>query len=248
LTSTQGQSDPVSSRLQVGGCQKLPFSPKLLMGLTGKHKTTSGTHPTLTATLSESGGANLRSAQVTLPLSMALDPFNSQHVCAYPVAQAVHGGAVGCPATTIVGIASATTPLLDQPLNGPVYLVQGIRFNKQHQQIRTLPTLLIPLRGQVALDVRAQSSVDGAGRLVTTFSTIPDATVSSFKLTITGGPKGLLVITGVGQSICKAPQVASATLGAQSGKTQSLSVNMSTPCGKNKKAKHSHRRTRKRPR
>jgi hypothetical protein len=232
LTSTQGLSHPVSSRLQVGDCQKLPFSPKLLMALAGKRRTTSGTHPTLTATLSASGGANLHSARVTLPLSMALDPFNSQHVCSYPVALAVHGGAVSCPPTTIVGSASATTPLLDQPLTGPVYLVQGIRFNNRHQQIRTLPTLLIPLRGQVALDLRARSSVDGAGRLVTTFSSIPDASVSSFKLTITGGPKGLLVITGVGQSICKAPQVATATLGAQSGKTESVSVNMSTPCGK----------------
>jgi hypothetical protein len=184
---------------------------------------------------------------VTLPLSMALDPYNSQRVCSYPVAQAVHGGAAGCPAATIVGSASATTPLLDRPLTGPVYLVQGIRFNKRHQQIRTLPTLLLPLRGQVALDLRAQSSVDGAGRLVTTFSTIPDATVSSFKLTITGGPKGLLVITGRGQSICKSPQVATATLGAQSGKTKSLSVNMPTPCGKAGKT-HRGRRHRKKAR
>ena len=99
---------------------------------------------------------------MTLPLSLALDPNNSKHVCAFATAQAVHGGAVGCPANTIVGTASAMTPLLSQPLSGNVYLVQGIRFNAQGQQIRTLPTLLVPLSGQIALDLRAQTSVSRA--------------------------------------------------------------------------------------
>jgi hypothetical protein len=108
--------------------------------------------------------------------------------------------------------------------------VQGIRFGAQGQAIHTLPSLLIPLRGQIALDLRAQSSVNGAGALVTTFSTIPDAPVSRFTLQITGGPKGLLVITGRGRSICGRSQVSNATLGAQSGKTDAMSVTMSKPC------------------
>ena len=149
----------------------------------------------------------------------------------------MHGGAVGCPANTIVGTASATTPLLDHPLTGNVYLVQGIRFNNQHQAIRTLPSLLVPLRGQIALDLRAQTSVDGASRLVTTFATIPDAAVSSFTLQITGGPSGLLVITGRGENICKAPQTALVRLGAQSGTQERLAPQMSKPCGHAGKAR-----------
>ena len=46
----------------------------------------------------------MHTAKVALPLSLALDPNNSQHVCNYNIAQAVHGGAVGCPASTIVGL------------------------------------------------------------------------------------------------------------------------------------------------
>ena len=149
----------------------------------------------------------------------------------------MHGGAVGCPASTIVGTATAVTPLLSHPLTGPVYLVQGIRFNEQGQRIRTLPSLLIPLRGQIALDLRAQSSVNGAEQLVTTFSTIPDAPVSKFTLTITGGRKGLFVITGRGRSICGKKQVTTASFGAQSGKSTSSAISMSTPCGKVHKAK-----------
>jgi hypothetical protein len=138
---------------------------------------------------------------------------------------------VPCPASTIVGSATAVTPLLSQPLTGMVYLVQGIRFS-HGRRIRTLPSLLVPLRGQIALDLRAETSVDGAGRLVTTFSTIPDAPVSKFTLRITGGPKGLLVITGRGRSICTTTQTTLAGLGAQSGRTEGLSARMGTPCGK----------------
>jgi hypothetical protein len=230
LFSTHGTSERLSSRFQVAGCSGLGFSPHLRLALTGKGRTHSGNHPTLTANLTQGlGQANMRSARVTLPLSMALDPNNSQHVCSFPVAQAVHGGAVGCPANTIVGKATAVTPLLDRPLNGNVYLVQGIRFS-HGRQIRTLPTLLVALRGQIALDLRAQSSVDGASRLVTTFATIPDAAVSSFKLTINGGPRGILVITGRGRNICNAPQTAQVRLTAQSGSTEQLTPTITKPC------------------
>jgi len=232
LTSTGGMSANVSSRFQVGGCQDIGFSPKLKIALTGKGKTKSGDHPTLTATLTDPAGqANIRSAKVALPLSMALDPNNSQHVCAFATAQAVHGGAVGCPTSTIVGTATTVTPLLSQPLTGNVYLVQGIRTNAQGQQIKTLPTLLVPLRGQIALDLRAQTSVSG-GKLVTTFPTIPDAAVSSFTLKINGGKKGLLVVTGRGLNICAKKQVGNADFGAQSGKAHAGNMTLSTPCAK----------------
>ena len=233
MSSTGGLGVGFTPRFQVGGCQALPFSPKLNMSLTGRGRTRSGDHPDLIATLTQrSGQANLHNAKVALPLSLALDPNNSQHVCNYDVAQAVHGGAVGCPKSTIVGLAAAQTPLLDKPLTGPVYLVQGIRFGKNGQRIRTLPSLLIPLRGQIALDLRANSSVNGAQQLVTTFSTIPDAPVSKFTLTITGGPKGLLVITGRGRTICGKKQVANSQFGAQSGKVNTQNDMLGTPCGK----------------
>jgi hypothetical protein len=42
------------------------------------------------------------------------------------------------------------------------------------------------------------------GKLVKTFSTIPDAPVSKFTLKIKGGPKRILVITGrVGRSVAR---------------------------------------------
>jgi hypothetical protein len=38
LTSTRGLAEPVASRFQVGGCQALPFSPQLRIGLSGRGK------------------------------------------------------------------------------------------------------------------------------------------------------------------------------------------------------------------
>jgi hypothetical protein len=216
----------------VGSCQSLPFFPSLGIKLTGQGRTTSGTHPTLTATLAQAAGqANIASARVSLPLSLALDPKNSQVVCPFAVAQAVHGGAVGCPANTIVGSATATSPLLSSPLAGPVYLVQGIRFGSSGQQIRTLPTLLVPLRGQIALDLRAGTTVSG-GHLVSTFGSVPDADVSGFTLTINGGSKGILVVTGRHKSICSAQQKSSLLFGAHSGKTSSDTITVGTPACK----------------
>jgi hypothetical protein len=226
----------MASRFQVGGCQSLGFGPKLKLSLTGKGKTKSGDHPTLLANLTtKSRQANIDSAKVTLPLSLALDPKNSKVVCPFATAKAVHGGAVGCKANTVVGKVTATTPLLSKPLTGKVYLVQGIRIS-HGRQIRTLPTLLIPLRGQIALDLRATTSVNGRGALVNTFSNVPDVPVSSFKLQINGGSKGLLVITGRGRNICNSTQTSAATLDAHSGKQENSSIKLATPCkGQTKK-------------
>ena len=65
---------------------------------------------------------------------------------------------------------------------------------------------------------------------MTTFSTIPDAPVSEFTLKINGGPKRILVITGRGRTICGKARVSKATLGAQSGESDSMAVTMSKRC------------------
>lgn len=231
--STTGTVAALSNRFQVGGCRGLEFSPRLSLKLWGRHQTRVGSHPLLTAQLRpRAGQANLKAVKVSLPLSLALDPVNSQHVCDFKVAQAVHGGAVGCPKDTIVGSVSAVTPLLPHKLYAPVYLVQGLRTNKFGRQVRTLPTLLIPLRGadRVALDLRARSSVV-RNRLVTTFGQVPDVPVSSFKLRINGGRRGILVVTG-NRSLCSRRQVANVAEQGQNGKLRHLSLRMGAPCGR----------------
>lgn len=225
LTSTEGALDTVASPFQAAGCAALRFAPSLHIALSGKGQTTSGKHPSLSATVgSKFGQANIRATTVTLPLSLALDPNNSTHVCSVTAAQSD-----SCPANTKVGSATVQTPVLPTALAGPAYLVQGIRTGPQGQTIRTLPALLITLRGAVAIDLRAQTSVDSAGRLVTTFPTVPDVPISRFTLQIAGGRRGLLVVTGR-SNLCRRSQLARATLSAQNGASDHVKLAMGTPC------------------
>jgi hypothetical protein len=227
FTSTQSATVIATAPFQATGCGSLPFTPKLSLALTGTGQTTPGKHPNLISDVTSAGlgQANVKSAMVTLPLSMALDPNNSSHVCAVKQAKTD-----SCPADTIVGSATAVTPLLATPLSGPAYLVQGIRY-VNGQPIRTTPALLVTLRGQVALDLHAQTTISPRLQLVTTFNNTPDAALSSFKLEITGGPKGILVVTG-NKSLCAHPQVAPHKLVAWNGATQSGNTTISTPaCG-----------------
>jgi hypothetical protein len=228
MTSADGSSAGASDPFQVGDCSTLPFAPSLQLALFGPpSQMVDGGHPTLVATFKDAlGQANVRDTTVSLPLSLALDPNNAQHVCS--VAGSLQDQ---CPASTIIGNAVVQTPLLPQPLTGPVYLVQGIRTDSKGRQIRTLPTLLIPLRGEVAIDLRAQTSVDSAGRLVTAFQNTPDAAFSSFVLTISGGPRGILVVTGgPGSTVCKGSQIAPVHLVSQGGTADDLKVPVSAPC------------------
>ena len=227
LTGAQGAAASATSPFQATDCGALRFAPTLNVSLTGKGQTAPGKHPSVIATLTSGlGQANLRSASVTLPLSLALDPNNSSHVC--PVAASQIDA---CPASTRIGSATVKTPILTQPLTGPVYLVQGIRTDAEGQQIRTLPALLITLRGQVALDLHAQTSVDSRSRLVTTFAAVPDAPITRFALKISGGRHGVLVVTG-DKGLCRRVQTGRATLDSQSGLSESRSLKLATPCAR----------------
>jgi hypothetical protein len=223
LTSVNGASASGSQRFQVGGCGDLRFSPTFKMNFKGKANH-AGKHPTLNVTLTQPGGqANLSSVKLTLPLSIALDAKNSQNVCAVSAA-----ASDSCPASTLIGHASAKTPDLSGPLSGNVYLVQGLRTNSSGQTIKTLPALLVTLRGQIALDLTGKTTVS-RNKLVTTFGSIPDAAISKFALTINGGSRGILVTT---KSLCRSKQVARVNEVGQNGKSHSASPKISTSCHK----------------
>jgi hypothetical protein len=227
VTSVQGSTADVANRFQVGDCSRLGLKPKLALSLTGKGQTTDGKHPAITANLTQTmGQANLKKVRVALPLSLALDPDNAQALCEF-----VDGSKVEptCPAASIVGTATARTPILDRPLSGPVYFVKNIRIDaKSGRQIRTLPKLVIPLTGEngLKLTLTGTSAVED-DQLVTTFDTIPDAPVSDFALNIDGGAHGILTVSGT--DVCKATQIAEQQIQGQNGKTANANITIQTP-------------------
>lgn len=215
-------ASPVAA-FQATGCERLPLRPALKLALTGRKETTDGKHPGLTATMTQAEGeSGLKNVAVKLPLSLALDPDNAQALCEYEA-----GLRVQCPESSIVGYAKAESPVLDGPLAGPVYFVKNVRTNAAGRQIRTLPTLLVTLRGEVALNLRASTSVVG-NRLVSTFENIPDAPISTFQLRIDGGKNGILAAVS---NICAKRQVADAAFLGQSGRQAAAKPTMALPCG-----------------
>jgi hypothetical protein len=229
LSSAEGQTVPVTNRFQAGDCSSLALKPSLALTLSGKGQTTDGKHPAVSAVLSQlAGQANLKRVRVALPLSLALDPDNSQSddLCSF-----VEGSKPDptCPASSVVGKATAVSPILNEPLSGPVYFTKNERKDpKSGRSIKTTPKLVIPLTGEngVKLTLTGASTVVD-DQLVTTFDNIPDAQVSSFKMDINGGKKGILVISDA--DICAASQIAGQEVDGQNNKDADADVYIQTP-------------------
>ncbi len=227
MVSTTGAIHQATQHFQVGDCQALRLRPRLRMRLTGRKQLRDKGHPGVRAVLTQGPGqANLKKVQVKLPLSLALDPNRAQgdDLCEFEA-----GLRVDCPARSIIGRARAFTPVLNRPLEGPVYFVKNIRIHpRTGNPIRTLPTLLIPLKGEVDIHLRAQSDTQ-RGKLVNTFSSVPDAPVSRFELVLRGGRRGILIVNG---NPCRRNRIADVQMDGQNGKRADRGVKIRMPCGK----------------
>src|SRR5262249_32002241 len=135
-----------------------------------------------------------------------------------------------CAGRTPIGKAKTTTPLLDQPLEGPVYAVSGSGG---------LPRLAFVLNGQVDLLPRANTETVGGGRLKTTVPVVPDAAIGHFRLEVFGGKAGYLVNT---RELCAKAPVVRVAYTAQNGLSTSQAVPVRTACTKAQKRRARQRR------
>jgi hypothetical protein len=206
-----GTLTTLSSRFQVGECKGLGFKPGVSLRLFGP--THRGAHPKFRTVLTpRPGDAAIRGVAVTLPGTELLDSRRLGAICGRD-----EFAAGGCPSGSVYGYAQAWTPLLDRPLQGPVYL---------RASNGRLPDLAASLRGQVDLALVGQ--VDSVhGRLRTNFRSLPDAPLSKVVLTLRGGRRGLLVNTG---GLCSRKRRASAELVAQNGKVHDAGPVLRTSC------------------
>ncbi len=215
-------------------CASLPLKARLAIALTGKRQMGDNRHPGVKATvIQRRGDANLKRVRVKLPLSLALDPDNAQALCEFKDGTKIDPT---CPKGSIVGRAKAVTPILDQPLTAPIYFVKHVRIDpRTGRQIRTLPMLVIPLRGEngIKLNLKGESSVSD-DHLVNTFAAIPDAPVSRFDLTLKGGRNGILVTNG---NLCRKKQVADVDIDGQNNRRSDRATTLKTSSCKSRKGK-----------
>jgi hypothetical protein len=222
----QGTITDFSSYFQVVNCSRLPFKPKMTMRQLGGKSTRRATNPRLQFDLrTRSGDANIKSIAVTLSSAFEIDQRHLGNICSEKELAASQ-----CAGRTPIGEASTVTPLLDQPLSGPVYAVSGSGG---------LPRLAFILNGQVTLVPRADTETVKGGRLQTTVPVVPDAPIGHFKLTVFGGKTGYLINT---RDICVHTPVTQVAYTGQNGKTRSESIKVRASCGKKSK-KPRHKRT-----
>jgi hypothetical protein len=218
-----GATARLAKRFQVGGCEKLKFEPQLDVRLFGGTKR--GGHPRLRGTITaKEGEANIGHAAVTIPRSEFLDQAHIRTICTR-----VQFAADACPKGSVYGHATATTPLLDYPVSGPVYL-----RSSSHK----LPDLVVDLKGPDYQPIEAVvvGRIDSIkGQIRTTFETAPDVPISKFTLSMQGGDKGLLVNS---RDICAGSYRATVKLEGHNGAAyDSRPVLRNGKCGTGRKAK-----------
>jgi hypothetical protein len=215
----------VSTPFQAADCAALPFKPRLSLKLKGGTKR--GSYPALRATLNMNGigEAGIDKAQVTLPGSEFIAQSHFNTICTrVQFKQGLHPGEK-CPAGSIYGKVMAETPILDDPLTGPVFL-----RSSEHQ----LPDVVAALHnGQI--DVVLVGRVDSVkGRLRTTFESTPDAPVKRAVFSFMGGKKGLFENS---TNLCRSTHKAIAAFAGQNGKQWNFNpVVKPTGCKKARKA------------
>ena len=223
LSSVFGQVIPLSSRFQVGGCSSLPFKPKLSIRLNGK--TNRGAHPSLRAVLTaKPGEAGIAATSVALPRSEFIDQAHFRTICTR-----VQFAASQCPAGSVYGHVKALSPLVDYPLEGPVYL-----RSSSHK----LPDVVAALRGPASqpIEIDSDGRVDSVnGGIRNSFEALPDAPVSKVIFNLQGGKKGLFQNS---TNICADTFRAAVKMTGQNGKRNDFNpVVKASGCGKSSKPK-----------
>lgn len=216
LTSTGGLSAGPTAPYAATDCANLAFKPQISFRLFGG--THRGAFPRLRTTLKmPAGGANIGAASVILPHSEFIEQGHFRTICTR-----VQFAAKECPAGSIYGHAIAYSPLLDEPLEGPVYLRSTSDPAKY-----VLPDVVVALKGPSSLpvDIELDGHVDSVRRrlpngesvslLRTTFEAVPDAPVSKFTLELQGGNKGLFTNSA---NLCQSIHRATANFAGQNGR------------------------------
>ncbi len=189
-----------SDRFQAADCAALGFSPRLSLSLEGGTKR--GGHPALRGVFRpRPGDSNLEKLVLRLPRSAFLEQAHIRTICTRVQFAANGGNGRGCPAGSIYGHVRAYTPILDQPLEGPVFL---------RASNNPLPDFVAALRGLV--DVEAVAKIDSVGGGIrATFTEVPDAPLSKVVVEMQGQKKGLIVNSA---DLCRAANRANAAYSA----------------------------------
>ena len=193
-----------SSPFAVAGCKNLSFNPRFSARTSSQVSKADGASLDVNVAYAP-GDANIRAVAVSLPKQLPSRLTTIQKACDEHIFAA---NPASCPEGSLVGMATANTPVLSVPLEGPAYLVS--------HGGRAFPDLVMVLQGQgVTVDLVGAINIS-KGITSSTFSAVPDAPISNFKLSLPRGPHSALTAIG---GTCTQPLVMPTTLTGQNGAT-----------------------------
>ena len=178
------------------GCDQVPFDPSI----SAKPTTNQADSPTglefdLTMPQEDAAGiapSDLEDAVVTLPAGMSVNPSSADGLGACSSAQIDldSSAKASCPSNSKIGTLEIETPLLEDSLEGSVYLAK--QGDNPFGSLLALylyaegPGLTVKLAGKVEAD-------PDTGRLTTTFTDQPQLPFENLHLELKGGPRAPLI-------------------------------------------------------
>jgi hypothetical protein len=183
----------------IEGCQFNPFGPSLsLTPSTQAPHAATGVDATLVNPQDYSADgiapADIRSASVTLPKGLTINPSSADGLAACTDTQLGLGqeGAASCPDASKLGTVTVNTPLLDHPIGGSIFLRTQ---NSDDPASGELFRLAIEIRSDDdGVDIKLPGAIKAAGdgQLTTVFDNQPQLPFNTLTLHFKTGPRAPL--------------------------------------------------------
>jgi hypothetical protein len=236
FTSTQQASATGSSPFYASGCAALPFHPTLTASSQARTSRVNGASLDIRVA-SKPGEADVAKTDLQLPAQLPSRLSTLHHAC---LAAQFNANPAGCPAESNIGMATVTTPVLNSPLSGPIYLVS---FGNAG-----FPDTEIVLQGEGVTTILDGKTDIKRGITYSNFESIPDVPFTSFTAHLPAGPHSVFAAflpSSANESLCGQGLVIPTTIVGQNGRgfRQSTPIQITgCPTGVAVRAKHARRR------
>lgn len=193
FTSTQGATDTATSAFYASHCQNLAFHPVLTAESQAQTSKTEGASLTIHVSATP-GQANIAKTDLTIPAALPSRLETLQKAC---LAAVFATNPAACPTQSNIGTATVQTPILNNPLTGPIYLVSYGGGEFPHTEIvlqgEGITTIL-----DGHTDIKHQITYSN-------FDTIPDVPFTNFTATLPTSPHSILgavLPENLGRNLC----------------------------------------------
>jgi hypothetical protein len=180
LTGNQDATSIASYPFNTQNCAGLPFHPGVSATTQGKTSKADGASLALTFT-SHTGEAHVAKTILTIPAILPARLTTIQKAC---IAATFETNPANCPEGSVIGTATVHTPVLKNPVTGPIYLVShGNAAWPDAELVLQGEGITVILDGQTAIK---------KGITTSSFLSVPDVSFQTVQATLPEGPHSAL--------------------------------------------------------